>query len=138
MGEVAFASAHERLTKGLARHPVPIMLLALFGQIIICGAIYVLALSLDIDLRLLDCMILMPPIILLSLMPVSIGGWGVREGAMVVVLNLVDIGPEQALPLSALVGLLGMLMSLPGCALWVMSSLNIEAITEPPAVAPHP
>src|SRR5277367_5081997 len=28
VGEVAFASAHERLTKGLARHPVPIMLLA--------------------------------------------------------------------------------------------------------------
>ena len=28
VGEVAFATAHERLTKGLARHPVPIMLLA--------------------------------------------------------------------------------------------------------------
>ena len=28
VGEVAFESAHERLTKGLARHPVPIMLLA--------------------------------------------------------------------------------------------------------------
>jgi GNAT superfamily N-acetyltransferase len=28
VGEVAHASAHERLTKGLARHPVPVMLLA--------------------------------------------------------------------------------------------------------------
>jgi GNAT superfamily N-acetyltransferase len=28
VGEVAFESAHDRLTKGLARHPVPIMLLA--------------------------------------------------------------------------------------------------------------
>jgi GNAT superfamily N-acetyltransferase len=28
VGEVAFESTHERLTKGLARHPVPIMLLA--------------------------------------------------------------------------------------------------------------
>jgi GNAT superfamily N-acetyltransferase len=28
VGEVAFENAHERLTKGLARHPVPIMLLA--------------------------------------------------------------------------------------------------------------
>jgi GNAT superfamily N-acetyltransferase len=28
VGEVAYESAHERLTKGLARHPVPIMLLA--------------------------------------------------------------------------------------------------------------
>jgi GNAT superfamily N-acetyltransferase len=28
VGEVAFESAHERLTKGLARHPVPLMLLA--------------------------------------------------------------------------------------------------------------
>ena len=98
---------------------VPVMLLALFSQVIICGAIYALALSLDINLRLLDCMILMPPVILLSLMPVSIGGWGVREGAMVLVLNLVGIGSEQALPLSVLVGLLGMVMSLPGCVLWI-------------------
>lgn len=28
VGEVSYESAHERLTKGLARHPVPIMLLA--------------------------------------------------------------------------------------------------------------
>jgi GNAT superfamily N-acetyltransferase len=28
VGEVSFESAHERLTKGLVRHPVPIMLLA--------------------------------------------------------------------------------------------------------------
>src|ERR1043165_8385023 len=28
VGEVAYEGAHERLTKGLARHPVPIMLLA--------------------------------------------------------------------------------------------------------------
>ena len=28
VGQVEYASAHERLTKGLARHPVPIMLLA--------------------------------------------------------------------------------------------------------------
>lgn len=28
IGEVAYESAHERLTKGLARHPVPIMLMA--------------------------------------------------------------------------------------------------------------
>lgn len=31
VGEVAYADAPERLTKGLARHPVPIMLLARLG-----------------------------------------------------------------------------------------------------------
>src|SRR5262249_29123511 len=106
-----------RLTRGLldmawsihriVRRPVTflrILVLATLSQAIICLSIYILSQSLHIDLGLIDCFILMPPVIFLSLMPVSIGGWGVREGAMVFMLGLIGIAAEQALPLSVLVG----------------------------------
>ena len=93
-------------------------------------AIYTLARSLDIGISLLDCMILMPPVILLSLLPVSIGGWGVRESVMVFVLGLIGIASEQALLLSVLLGLAGMAISLPGWILWMTSPLDIKPDSE--------
>ena len=50
----------------------------------------------------LDCVLLMPPIMLLAAVPVSIAGWGVREGVMVGALSMVGIGTEPALALSVL------------------------------------
>ena len=52
----------------------------------------------------LDCVLLTPPITLLSAVPISIAGWGVREGVMVGALSMVGIGTEHALALSVLLG----------------------------------
>jgi glycosyltransferase 2 family protein len=57
---------------------------------------------------------------LASMMPVSIGGWGLRETAMVYSLGLIGIAPEQALLLSVLIGLLNIVISLPGGVLWLI------------------
>jgi glycosyltransferase 2 family protein len=103
-----------------------VLLLAVTSQAFVCLAIYTLARSLDIGIGLLDCMILMPPVILLSLLPVSIGGWGVRESVMVFVLGLIGIASEQALLLSVLLGLAGMAISLPGWILWMTAPLDIN------------
>ena len=100
------------------------------SQAFVCAAIYTLARSLDIGISLLDCMILMPPVILLSLLPVSIGGWGVRESVMVFVLGLIGIASEQALLLSVLLGLAGMAISLPGWILWMTSPLDSKPDSE--------
>jgi glycosyltransferase 2 family protein len=108
-----------------------VLLLAVTSQAFVCAAIYTLARSLDIGIGLLDCMVLMPPVILLSLLPVSIGGWGVRESVMVFVLGLIGIASEQALLLSVLLGLAGMAISLPGWILWMTSPLDSKPDSEP-------
>lgn len=60
--------------------------------------------SMGVRLTLLDCVLLTPPIMLLSAVPISIAGWGVREGVMVGALSMIGIGTEPALALSVLLG----------------------------------
>jgi uncharacterized membrane protein YbhN (UPF0104 family) len=51
--------------------------------------------------------------------PISIAGWGVREGVMVVGLGYLGVAAEAALALSILYGLLILAVALPGGVVWV-------------------
>ncbi len=59
-------------------------------------------------------LILIPPVVLLSSLPVSIGGWGVRESAMVIAMASVGVPTENAVLVSVQMGLLAAAMSIPG------------------------
>jgi uncharacterized membrane protein YbhN (UPF0104 family) len=65
---------------------------------------FVFAADMGLSLTALDCLLLIPPIMLLSAIPISISGWGVREGVMIGALAMMGIGAEQALALSVLLG----------------------------------
>jgi uncharacterized membrane protein YbhN (UPF0104 family) len=97
-----------------------ILLLTAVSQALLCGAIGVLSRSIGGGVGFVDFMILMPPVILASILPISIGGWGMRETAMVFTLSLVGVAPESAFLLSVLVGVLALAMSLPGGVLWLL------------------
>lgn len=106
---------------------IQVMFLALLGQAVLSLAIYQIAMSLHVEIGLMDCVVLMQPVILASFLPVSIGGWGVREGTMVFILGLVGIAPEKALLLSVMVGIVAMAMSLPGGLLW-LTARNLKTV----------
>jgi len=91
------------------------------GHVNLTLGIYVLALGLKLDVTWVDCIVLFPPALLVTTLPISIAGWGVREGAMVAVFALVGVPTDGALVLSILFGLLDALISLPGGVLWVLS-----------------
>jgi glycosyltransferase 2 family protein len=57
--------------------------------------------------------------ILLAAVPLSVNGWGIREGAMVAGLSLVGIGQADAFLISVMFGLGMMLSTVPGAALWL-------------------
>lgn len=84
-------------------------------------AVWVMALGMGIDLALMDCLVLIPPVILATTLPISIAGWGVREGAMVTALGFVGVAAEGALVLSVPLGLLAILTSLPGGLVFLLS-----------------
>ena len=65
--------------------------------------------------------------VLLAAVPLSVNGWGIREGAMVAGLSLVDIGQADAFLISVLFGLGMMLATLPGAALWLFRGWTREA-----------
>jgi glycosyltransferase 2 family protein len=60
-----------------------------------------------------------PPVALIQLLPVSLAGWGVREAALVVALGSFGVPPEVALATSILVGLCTIVVGLPGGLIWL-------------------
>lgn len=90
-------------------------------------AIYLISRGLGMEVGIMTMVALIPPVLLLSLLPISVAGWGVREGAMVVALNLVGVPPAQSLALSICFGLCALVVSLPGGALWFASRRRVPA-----------
>jgi uncharacterized membrane protein YbhN (UPF0104 family) len=62
---------------------------------------------------------LVPPVVLLTILPVSLAGWGVREGAMVGFFLLVGADKTKVLAFSLLCGLTILLSSLPGLVIYL-------------------
>jgi uncharacterized membrane protein YbhN (UPF0104 family) len=69
------------------------------------GLFHAIACSLGLPIGLGRCLLLLPAAFLLSALPISFAGWGVREGAVVAALSLVGIAPGDALTASILYGL---------------------------------
>lgn len=92
----------------------------LFAHVCFCLCAYVLAASLGAEMTILQSLTLVPLVMLAITMPVSIGGWGVREVSMVGMLGLIGISQEVALTLSIEIGLLNIVASAPGAILWVL------------------
>ncbi|HTW54622.1 MAG TPA: lysylphosphatidylglycerol synthase transmembrane domain-containing protein [Stellaceae bacterium] len=93
--------------------------LATIGQLLVAVEAWTLAQAQHLGVSLIDFAILMPPVMLVVALPISAGGWGVREGAVVAALALVGVGTAPALVLSVELGLIGTLVSLPGGAIWL-------------------
>jgi uncharacterized membrane protein YbhN (UPF0104 family) len=98
---------------------LPLLAVATAGQCAMAVATYALAVSLRLDLSFLECLALMQPVTLLANLPISIGGWGVRETAMITLLGMVGVPSSSALVLSIQLGLLTLVISLPGGLVWL-------------------
>ena len=83
-------------------------------------AAYTLARALDSNVNLSVLIFLFPAVLLFSMLPVSLGGWGVREGAMVLLFGLVGTSHEDALAISILFGVCLVCSGIPGAAAWVL------------------
>src|SRR5262249_8361581 len=88
-----------------------------------CAALstYVIARTLGITIGPMAIAAVMSLVTLVVILPISIAGWGVREVSFVAVLGLLGVEREAALLLSLGVGLLTMLVRLPGAVLWLIA-----------------
>lgn len=106
---------HSRLL--LLKH----ILLSVIVHLFTVVAIYFLALSVDVWNGIGIYLVAVPPVFLLTIVPISLAGWGVREGAMVGILMLVGIPKAKILAMSILYGILLILTALPGAWFWIRS-----------------
>jgi uncharacterized membrane protein YbhN (UPF0104 family) len=94
---------------------------AVLIHLITVAACYFLAIGMEAQLSALDAFVLVPLVILSSAVPISIGGWGVREGAMVGALSLAGISSDKALAISVLLGLGALTVGLFGGLVWLLA-----------------
>jgi uncharacterized membrane protein YbhN (UPF0104 family) len=82
-------------------------------------AFMLVAHSLGVDLPFGSWVVIVPPVGLIQLVPISLAGWGVRELGFVIVLAGFGIPVEAALATSLLVGFSMIAVGLPGGLLWL-------------------
>lgn len=101
-------------------HVAGLAVLAVMGQFLLAASVFVLASGMGLGLSLAQCFILMPPVVLISSLPISVAGWGVREFVMVTALGFMGVAADAALLLSVILAVLVVLISLPGGVVWLI------------------
>jgi glycosyltransferase 2 family protein len=110
------------------RYAVPVIGLSIVSFIGFSFIVFALARAMQIQVSLGDCILLVPPVILVTVVPVSIAGWGVREGAMVVAFGYLHVPASAAFAVSVLFGVTLAVASLPGSVLWWLSGYHIRNV----------
>ncbi len=101
------------VSKILARPVVSgqIILSSLIAQFAFFMAAYFILQANGEALSLLEFLVVVPFVSLIAALPISIGGWGVREGAFVFGLGLLGVSAEAAFMISVEVGVMSLLSS---------------------------
>ena len=91
--------------------------------------IFLIAQGLGITVRFLDLLVLVPPVMLLAILPISFAGWGVREGSMALALALAGVSAEQSIAISICFGLALFASGLPGGVMWLIDRKTLAKAT---------
>lgn len=98
---------------------LPLMAMSVIGHFLTFACIYGLAVSMGFSVSWTAIMIATPAALLITMLPISIGGWGLREGALVAGLALFQVPAEASLALSISFGIMLILINIPGGIIWL-------------------
>jgi uncharacterized membrane protein YbhN (UPF0104 family) len=89
-----------------------ILMLSLAAQFSFFGAVLMVAQANAVPIDFWDVLMVLPLVSIIASIPLSIGGWGIREGAFVYGLGLLGVAGETAFLVSVQVGALSMISAL--------------------------
>jgi uncharacterized protein (TIRG00374 family) len=93
-------------------------------QVLTVFVAYFFAKGINVDLGFINGLVLIPMIMLVSMMPVSFAGWGIRESAMVIGLGFIGITTVDALVISVSFGISQIIIGLIGGVFWFRGTLR--------------
>jgi len=96
-----------------------ILAISILIHLLSIAIVMIIAIGLGINVNFGGFFLMIPLVTLIMVVPISIAGWGVREGVMVVGFGYLGVAPEFALALSILYGLSILVVALPGGIIWV-------------------
>jgi uncharacterized membrane protein YbhN (UPF0104 family) len=110
------------------RNAAPLFIVSLIGNVNFIVAAWLLAIALGMGGTFGLYVAVMPVVVAVTVLPVSVGGWGLREGVMVAMLGHAGVPADTALALSVLFGAMSAAASLPGVIpLWQRSHRGAAA-----------
>lgn len=77
-------------------------------------SIYVVAVILGANITIFNAFMIGIPVMYISMLPFSIGGWGLRENSMIIGFTIIGLSSELALSVSIILGLAMLIASVPG------------------------
>lgn len=112
-------AADSRLLFLKPKHALPTLILTVFGHVNLALVVWALGRGIGAPVTALDCIVLVPPVVLVATLPISIAGWGVRENMMVLMFSSIGVAHEQSAAMSLLFGVASVVISLPGGLFWL-------------------
>jgi uncharacterized membrane protein YbhN (UPF0104 family) len=106
------------------KNSIKIITLSVIIQSVSVFSVYLIGVSIGEYIDILALLIIVPTSIITMALPISIAGWGIREGVMVFGLALLGVNLETSLLISIIYGVQLMLVSLPGGVYWIFSKSN--------------
>jgi glycosyltransferase 2 family protein len=117
------------------RDAAKIAALSVGAQLAAFLLIWLILRDLGADVSVVGVMIVAPVVMLLLVLPVSIAGWGLREGLFVLGFGLLNVRQELALAASIVFGLINLAEGLIGGIFWLLQPARVRGpIAAAPAV----
>jgi hypothetical protein len=136
-GSTAFATWTTKTVEALSRYRDRLGTLALVLFVSICVQLlrvlqaFLLSVSMDLGVDGIYFLCFIPPILIVTMLPISVGGWGTANVAYVALFSQVGMDPDGAFVLSVLILALGVVGNLPGGFIYAWEGF---AASERPAV----
>jgi uncharacterized membrane protein YbhN (UPF0104 family) len=89
--------------------------------------IFLIGRDLELPVDLVQWFCIIPAVLLFSMIPITAGGWGLREGVLILALQNLGIPPDQAIVPSLVFGFGVMLAALPGGFIWFANRRRMPA-----------
>ena len=121
---VLLRSLSERARRAFSAHVAPVLVSSLLSPVLAIACFFVAGRALGLAYGPLAYLVVVPPALVLSALPVSIAGWGVREGTLVGLFSLAGADRAAVLTLSLLYGVMVLLASLPGLVIFLGGRQN--------------
>jgi len=101
---------------------IPTFGVSIVIHLITAVAAWCAAVSIGASVPLLYAIFLVPPVLLVTVVPISIAGWGVREGAMVAAFSYAGLAPSDGLIISLMFGASYLVVGAAGGLIWIATS----------------
>jgi uncharacterized protein (TIRG00374 family) len=103
-----------------------VVLLSYLSYFNIILSLYLFSLGFGARPDFVDFCVVIPPVLLASTVPISIGGWGTREVAMISALATVGINSNSALGVSVCLGIASILVALPAFGFYMLDRSAVQ------------